>query len=65
LQVELYQRTFSQAVIFCNSYAERCIKARNIPAAAVLLHKAEKMTGPDVKEYPGALFTNENVRFVN
>jgi hypothetical protein len=25
------------------------------------LHKAEKMTGPDVTEYPGALFMNESI----
>jgi hypothetical protein len=53
LQVDLFQRMYAQAVVFCNSYARRCIKARNLPAAAALLRKSEDMTGPSVADYPG------------
>jgi ankyrin repeat protein len=52
-QYDLYQRMYAQAVVFCNSYALRCIRARNLAAAASLLRKSEDMTGPSVQEYPG------------
>jgi len=52
-EVDLHQRMYAQAVVFCNSYALRCMKARNLAAAASLLRKSEDMTAPSVAEYPG------------
>jgi hypothetical protein len=53
VQADLFKRMSAQAVVFCNSYARRCIKARNLPAAAELLRKSEDMTGAYVADYPG------------
>ena len=52
-QFDLYQRMYAQAVIFCNAYALRCIRARNLAAAALLLQKSDHMTGPGVVSFPG------------
>jgi hypothetical protein len=52
-ELDLYQRMYAQAVVFCNSCAQRCIKAKNLAAAASLLRKSEDMTGPSVSDYPG------------
>ena len=52
-EVDLYQRMYAQAVVFCNSYALRCIKARNFAAASSLLRKSLDMTAPSVAHYPG------------
>lgn len=52
-EVGLFQRMYAQAVVFCNSYAVRCMKARNFATAASLLRKSLDMTAPSVTHYPG------------
>ena len=54
---EGYARLHAQTLIFCNTYALRCIRAGNMSRAMALLQKADNLGAPGCGiDFPGARY---------